>query len=281
MRSYVQFLCLGGERMYIDTHTKETIAASVCEYLGFTKDELKLFFDSAYYSQKPVEEEISDFVDKTMPEIRLDEIQFYHLSRRLLDDNSRVGNNLYDLLTQDTSVSRFLREHDVEFKMNEGHLLLFHRGKIETFERVYEGNVSNVKWRMGYFKGHEDYCVNGFALKDMLHENSYTISLRSCPEFIEQMSLVIGRKDIIRDYERNSRYYCLEYLVPMDKVIFDGFSYKTQYSKTKHLLCVVLKRLYDYEFNSRYMYDHDNLILRLEDDDTMQEEYFIAEEEIK
>ena len=58
MRSYVQFLCLGGERMYIDTHTKETIEASVCEYLGFTKDELKLFFDSAYYSQKPVEEEI-------------------------------------------------------------------------------------------------------------------------------------------------------------------------------------------------------------------------------
>ena len=48
MRSYVQFLCLGGERMYIDTHTKETIEASVCEYLGFTKDELKLFFDSAY-----------------------------------------------------------------------------------------------------------------------------------------------------------------------------------------------------------------------------------------
>lgn len=43
MRSYVQFLCLGGERMYIDTHTKETIEASVCEYLGFTKDELKLF----------------------------------------------------------------------------------------------------------------------------------------------------------------------------------------------------------------------------------------------
>ena len=41
MRSYVQFLCLGGERMYIDTHTKETIEASVCEYLGFTKDELK------------------------------------------------------------------------------------------------------------------------------------------------------------------------------------------------------------------------------------------------
>ena len=62
MRSYVQFLCLGGERMYIDTHTKETIEASVCEYLGFTKDELKLFFDSAYYSQKPVEEEIRDFV---------------------------------------------------------------------------------------------------------------------------------------------------------------------------------------------------------------------------
>ena len=30
--------------MYIDTHTKETIEASVCEYFGFTKDELKLSF---------------------------------------------------------------------------------------------------------------------------------------------------------------------------------------------------------------------------------------------
>lgn len=267
--------------MYIDTHTKETMEASICEYLNFTPNELNSFFNKVYYSQKSVEEEISDFVDKNMPEIKLDEIQFYHLSRRLLDDNSRMGNNLYDLLIQDTSVSRFLREHDVEFKMSEKHLVLFHRGKIETFERVYDGNVSNVKWRMGYFKGHEDYCFNGFALKDMLHENSYTMSLSSCPEFIEQMALVIGRKDIIRDYEKNSRYYCLEYFVSMDKVIFDGFDYKTQYSKTKHLLCVVLKRLYEYAFNRGYMYDHDNLILRLEDDDTMQEKYFIAEEEIK
>lgn len=101
-------------------------------------------------------------------------------------------------------------------------ILIYHR-KIWKSADIH----IKVMKHMGYFKGHEDYCVNGFALKDMLHENSYTISLRSCPEFIEQMSLVIGRKDIIRDYERNSRYYCLEYLVPMDKVIFDGFSYKT------------------------------------------------------
>lgn len=267
--------------MYIDTHTKEKMLASVCEYLSCNQKKLSKFFDSVYYSQKSVEEEISDFVNKNIPEYKLDEIQFYHLSRRLLDDNSRIGNNLYDLLTQDTSVLRFLREHDVEFTMEEGHLVLFHRGKRETFEHVYDGNVSNVKWRMGYFKGHEDYCFNGFALKDALYENSYTRSLSSCPEFIEQMALVIGRPDIIRDYRKNSKYYCLEYLVPMDKVIFDGFSYKTQYSKTQHLLCVVLNRLYEYEHNSGYMYDHDNLILRLEDDDTMEEKYYIKEEEIK
>lgn len=27
---------------------------------------------------------------------------------------------------------------------------------------------------------HEDYCFNGFALKDMLYENSYTMSLIAC-----------------------------------------------------------------------------------------------------
>ena len=193
--------------MYIDTHTKEKMNASVCAYLGCSSEELSIFLDKIYYSQKSVEEELSDFIDENMPENTLDEVQFYHLSRRLLDDNSRAGNNLY--------------------------------------------------------------------------ENSYTMSLSSCPEFIEQMALVIGRKDIVRDYKKNSRYYCLEYLVPMDKVIFDGFSYNTQYSKTRHLLHVVLNRLYEYEFNRRYMYDHDNLILRLEDDDTMEEKYFITEEEIK
>jgi hypothetical protein len=40
------------------------------------------------------------------------------------------------------------------------------------------------------------------ALKDILHENSYVMSLSSCPEFIEQMALVIGRKDKIALYER-------------------------------------------------------------------------------
>jgi hypothetical protein len=85
-------LYLGGEKMYIDTHTKETMEASVCEYLNFIPNELNLFFNKVYHSHKSIEEEISDFVDKNMSEVRLDEIQFYHLSRRLLDDNSRVGN---------------------------------------------------------------------------------------------------------------------------------------------------------------------------------------------
>ena len=40
--------------MYIDTHTKETMEASICEYLNFTPNELNSFFNMVYYSQKSV-----------------------------------------------------------------------------------------------------------------------------------------------------------------------------------------------------------------------------------
>lgn len=52
-------------------------------------------------------------------------------------------------------------------------------------------------------------------------------------------------------------------------------------SHEQYLLNQVLHRLYDYFVTDiRYMFDHDNPILRLADNDVMQEEYFIAKEEI-
>lgn len=36
------------------------------------------------------------------------------------------------------------------------------------------------------------------------------------------MLQVIGREDVLEEYIKNSKYYCLEYKVSIEKVIFDG-----------------------------------------------------------
>jgi len=267
----------------MDTRTKKTIEDSVCDFLQVTGHDLEVLFKKAYsFEYDLVESKLSDFIYDHLPEQKLDEILFFHLSRRLVNEqDSFIGNNLYDLLLTQNAVSDFLYNHQVEFKMGEDHLDLYHQGKLETFERVHGGNVSNVKWRMGYFKGREDYCFNGFALKDVLYKNSYARSLYCGPEFINQLTQVIGRADIMSDYIKESKYFCLEYKIPMDRVVFDGFDELSISDKNINLLKTLMKRLYEYSVtNINYIYDHDNLVLRLMDDDTMIEKYFLSKEEI-
>ncbi|CEK33889.1 hypothetical protein UMC2_11391 [[Clostridium] sordellii] len=83
------------------------------------------------------------------------------------------------------------------------------------------------------------------------------------------------------DYLKNSEYYCFEYIVPIDKVYFDKDEILQNRDKQKYLLNQVLHKLYDYYITeSRYMFNHDNTIIRLSDYDVMQEKYFIKKEKI-
>ena len=157
--------------MYIDTHTKKAMEETIYKYLGIDEKVLCNTFDKAYHSDYDSLETIfSDFIYKYIEKNSVDEILFFHFSRRLNSENDDFrGNNLYDLLLNDTVVSSFLKKYDIIFKKGEKHLELFHRGKLETFENVHGGNESNVKWRMGYYEEREDYCFNGFAFKDLLY----------------------------------------------------------------------------------------------------------------
>lgn len=51
--------------------------------------------------------------------------------------------------------------------------------------------------------------------------------------------------------------------------------------KVKYLLIQILNRLYEYHTHDiRYMFDHENPIIRLMDNDTMKEQYYLTKEEI-
>lgn len=270
--------------MFIDTHTKKLMEESIYKYLDINEKELIRLFDKGYNSDyDSLDKILSDFIYSHSGGKNIDEVLVFHFSRRLNTENDDfTGNNLYELLLEDTSVSSFLKEYDIVFKMGEQHLELFHKGKLETFEHVHDGNASNVKWRMGYFKGREDYCFNGFAFKDLIYKNDYARSLFWGPEFLNQMLQVIGRKDVLEAYSCRSKYYCLEYKIPIEKVIFDGYDSLSLDGKIHHIILMVLKRLYDYSVtNKSYMYDDDNPCLRLRDDDRMASKFMVTKEEVK
>lgn len=276
--------------MYIDTHTKETMEASICSYFGITLKDLNNLFEIAenearqdkFIDGDKLNKIFNSFIKTHFPKLLIDEVLFFHLSRRLNNAKDvNVGNNLFDLLSTENEMTSFLKEHDVEFRVADKHLNLIYKGKEVSLEDANQNHVSYLRWRLGYISNRIDFCFNGFLLKDLLYRNSYARELYDVPEFIGTLATFLKRRDIGTDYFENGTYYCFEYCVPLEKIMFDDNEKLETEKKRIYLLNQILNRLYEYYSSDiRYMFDHDNPIIRLADDETMPQEYFIKKEEI-
>jgi len=263
---------------------------SICDYFGVTREVLYGLFEYAaievqqdkYIDGDKLNKVFEDFISSNMPDKLIDEILFFHLSRRLnASANSSIGNNLFDLLSTKNALTVFLKEHDVEFSPCDGHLDLLYKGKRISMEDTMQEHIPYLRWRLGHNKERIDYCFNGFMLKDLLYKNNYARELYDVPEFIGVLATFLKRRDIGTDYFENGKYYCYEYCVPLEKVLFDDNDRMLLTDKPHYLLNQVLHRLYDYSVSdNRYMFDHENPIIRLKDDETMHDEYFLCKEEI-
>ena len=276
--------------MYIDTHTKEAMEKTVCLHLGVTVKDLNdlfVFAESEVQKDKFVGGDklnniFNSFIKTHLPSKSIDEVLFFHLSRRLnTEKESSLGNNLFDLLSTQNAMTLFLKEHDVTFEVCDKHLNLIYKGKEVSLEDTYQENIPYLRRRLGHNENRIDFCFNGFLLKDLLYRNNYASALYDVPEFIGVLAEFLKRKDIGTDYFDNSKYYCFEYCVPLEKIMFDDNEKLSIEEKAIYLLNQVLNRLYEY-FSSdiRYMFDHDNPIIRLADTDMMDEKYFMSKEEI-
>ena len=276
--------------MYIDTYTKEKMERSICEYLGITLDDLGDLFQEisieaqsdGYFNGYKSIEIVKKYINSHNTGAIIDEILFFHLARRLNSDrDDPTGYNLKELLTTPTILSVFLRNYDVEFCEVGGHLELFYRGESVPLDDTYRSHVPYLRARLGYNKGREDYCFNGFAFKDLLYRNAYARELEDVPEFIGTLATFLQNRMIGTDYYQNSTYYCYEYRVPLERIMFDDNDKLQIDEKRQHLLYQVIYRLYEYAgTNIRYMFDHDNPILRLADADTMEPQFFVGKEKI-
>jgi hypothetical protein len=275
--------------MFINTCSKEKMEESIVKILDISRHELNNLFHivnqevtkNGYTDGCILDKLFEDFLESNNSIRKIDEILFFHLTRRLdkSQDNSIL--NLRKLLTTSNRFSDFLEKYDISFNKSNNHLELCYKNKLFPLKN---SNDDITKWylqsRLGYNINEQDYCVNGFAFKDLLHKNSYTQSLYICPEFIEHLSKLIRRPELLNDFFNKSKFYCLTYCVPIDKIIFD------EDENIKHkdifLITKILSRLYYYRCSSiEYMHDNDNPILRLTDFDNMRERYLLSKEAIK
>ena len=272
--------------MYIDTRSKDRMEQSVCALLNITPDmlygELLRIGRQVGNDYDSYTNQLEIFIGEHFPKSLPDEVLFFHLSRRLKEtEDDAVGHNLLHMLTTDNPFSSFLKKHDIEFQKGENHIEVFNRGKLVNWDKCWSGNSSYMQWRLGYFKGREDFCFNGFAFKDLLYKNEYARSLSGVPEFLGQLIACLERPEIGYAYMKQSSYYCYEYLIPFGRVMFDEHEEYSLGLKQRYLIRCVIERLDKYEnSNVRYMYDDDNPVLRLKDDDTLESAFCITKETI-
>lgn len=276
--------------MYIDTRSKEGMESSMSTYLDISVDELYQYIDYAAgrahkdqwaFNTDIFRDELENIISDLRPEEQIDEFLLFHLSRRLHGtENDVAGRNLENLLTTRNALSDFLRKYQIEFVKGEQNIITYYNGQEVDWDKCWDGNSSYMKVRLGYFKGREDYCFNGFAFRDLLYKNSYARALSGVPEIIGQLIERLGCKKMGYDFMENSTYYCYEYKVPIERVMFDGHDTYSRSQKQRYIVHCVLERLLQYsgEKDTRYMSDHDNPILRLNDHDILPAEFFIQKE---
>lgn len=272
--------------MFIDTWSRDTLETSVARCLNRTIPEIYSEIEKAdQVSRQPegghdadvFQEEVLKFV-KTCDLELLNQIQFYHLARRLNIDEDVEGKNLQTLLLTENAFTSFLRKRGVTFRENE-HIDVIYNGIVQDIsEHKLEVNVNYLYSRLGYYKENLDYYFNGLAFHDQIKKNYYADALRDGPEILSNLSRLLNKPQLILDYEKSSRYYCFAYCVPMSEIVFEDKPKLEDDAKMTYFLQRCFERLHQYWMGEEITGDSDNPILVLRNNKNMSAVYFTQKE---
>lgn len=266
---------------YIDTSTYESLKRDVMQFLNLTEEDLTSIF-SLLLPEGYRQERAKRYIENMKIEESLDYIQFFHLTRRLNGSNIVENNNLEQLLLHESPLSDFLKRYNITFRKNGRHIDMYHNDELKILDdqdRYERGNVSYLRLRLGY-NDVQDYCVNGLAFRTNIENDGFFRPLQICPEFVEQVGELIDNTKMAWDYRNNSKYYCIEYLVPISEVIFDGCEVDMPaQDKIIKFLSEAVVRLYNERKNNKPL-NEGNLVLRLLDDANINPEWVKNIEEI-
>ena len=195
-----------------------------------------------------------------------------------IEDKS--SDNLKSLLLKESPISSFLRQHGIAFIEKDGHPVIVFNDNEISLEDTFESDVCYLRSRLGYNTYREDYCFNGFALRDLLMKNSYTRQLFDGPEFLDVLSRYLSVGGLKNRYCENSKYYCFTYKMTIKEIIFDDREQLSYEEKIDYLLVQIAMRIMSYMEDAKYQHDHDNPIIRVADGASIPENKIIDVEEI-
>lgn len=277
--------------MIIDTRSKEGIVSSLAHYLDIAENELYQYIDRAAdkaqedswaFDTDVFRDELLSIFSDLQPEEYIDEIYVYHLTRRLNSSSEDLSSaNLKKLLLTKSPISDFLKRHSVTFVERDNHPVVIYNGEELNLTNTSDTNVCYLRSRLGYNTGREDYCFNGFALRDLLMKNLYTRALYYCPEFIDVLSRYLHDDEIKADYFENSTYYCMTYKLKIDDILFDDRDKLEGDEKRDYFLSQLCMRLMRYmDSNPMHMSDDDNPVIRLADNVNVSASLIVNQEVI-
>ena len=97
-----------------------------------------------------------------------------------------------------------------------------------------------LRQRFGYY--FENFAFKGFLFNDI--NIKLCESYENGPEFLGYLFLFLDNDQIIDDFYKQSHFYKLKYLVPINKIYFEDFDELDDLAKQKHLIVWCLQRLY-------------------------------------
>lgn len=268
--------------MYIDTHSYKDMERGICDYFQTDKEKLLELFNNlaskananGYCDELIIWSGFDNFIEENEPEEKIDELLFFHLTRRLEGTEESVCSNMKELLTTENPFADFLKKHEFMFQVDdEGKIVIYKNGVLMSLKD--EAYNSYFRKRLGY-AGEGDLCINGFAFGDCLKENQYMDSLSQAPEIIEQLQWRFGADKLLLDYYKNSKFYIYDYKLPLKEVIFDMDPRKDEEQKRQTFLEMALYRLYYYMLDGELINDKDNIALRIDDGMNMKGEWYLG-----
>lgn len=262
--------------MVFDLRTVDAAYKSLLEFVGMTSEEFIL--DFAINCQSNVDTFWArhfGYIDC----IDINKFQFraFHVTGVLDDCGEIKSSGLKDLqkmLSEDTSLSRTLRQYGLTFNLPERTMLYQGKQICIDYDRLrghssndYEECVESVAHRIYY-----DYCINGFFCCDDI--SGYGTNIDKRPEFILKLVHLFPELKIIEsEWMNGSRGYKVAFYVWLDQIAqftfpidepdyvpCNDFQELNEVQKIKKwMLFTAIERGFQNDSAERYMYIKDGI----------------------